>query len=435
MNYLDLRQKYPIFSYDKYEYVWEKESLKIVFYYSCGELDFEHQVLIPNIKNPQKDIDFFVFNLGLSILPSYWKLTCSPIIEIKAGSFPATPKLGTSEGWWRKLFIKGMGEYYYKNQIDFTKPDFLTIKNKREEILQTGAQGEPPEGKVAEHPQLQNSSASSNKVLVPVGGGKDSIVTLELLKKDFDVTAFAINPVPLIKDVIKTASVPAIFVQNIFDPKLFELNQQGFLNGHVPISAFYAFYSLLTAYLLDIPNVAFSNERSSSEGNTNYLGHDINHQYSKTLDFETDLNNYISSPKYFSFLRPLYELQITKLFSNYPQYFKIFSSCNNNFKINKNNTLKWCGTCPKCISTALMFSQFISKEKVTEIMGKFPHNQKILDELTGVSPIKPFECVLTRNEALACTTGKGLDEIFNSWQDNPNMPEEFSKLLKLALNK
>ena len=444
-NYRNLRQKYPVFSYDKFDYLLENNSLVVKFYYSAGDHKFAHKLSITNIEKLPGQIDKYIFNVGLSILPSYWKLFCSPTINIQAGTFPATPKLGgSSEGWWQKLFIKGMGEYFYKNQIIFTEENFLSIKNKHEEFLQTGAQGVPPEGKVAEHPQLQNSSTNSNKTLVPVGGGKDSIVTLELLKSHYDVTAFVINPVPLISEVIKKAGVPSITVENIFDPELFELNRTGYLNGHVPVSAFYAFTAVLTAYLHNISYVAFSNERSSGEGNTNYLGQEINHQYSKTLEFETDLNIYlrnITNIKYFSFLRPIYELQITKIFSQYPQYFDIFSSCNQNFKQNRPATPKpagagegwWCQNCPKCVSTALMLACFLGEPKVAQIMGTFPNNPEILNQLTGVSPVKPFECVLTRAEAIAATTGQGFENIINSWQDNPNMPEEFSKILKSVL--
>jgi len=436
MDFRLLRQKYPVFSFDKYEYSFKNESLKINYFFTANELEFTHQIIIPGNYNLDESAEQLIFNLGLSILPSYWKLTCSPTINL--------PKYLTPDqiNFWHKLFIKGMGEYYYKNQIDFTPKDFLKIIS--DGSRQTSAQGEPSRlsGMVAEHSQLPDPS---NKILVPIGGGKDSIVTLEILKTHYIVTAFAVNPVPLIKNVINKSGLPTIFVESIFDPQLFELNQIGYLNGHVPISAFYAFASLLVAYLQNISYVAISNERSTSEGNTVYLGQEINHQYSKTLEFETDLNNLISqslnhSVTYFSFLRPLYELQITKIFSHYSQYFDIFSSCNNNFKLQTHNSspiTKWCQSCPKCVSTALMLTCFISKEKVAGIMGSFPpdlpSNLVTINQLTGLTPVKPFECVLTRAEAVAALNGTGLDQILNSWQDNPNMPVEFAKILKSSL--
>ena len=46
---------------------------------------------------------------------------------------------------------------------------------------------------------------------------------------------------------------------------------------------------------------------------------------------------------------------------------------------------------------------------------------------------KPFECVLTKAEAQAALTGENLNTILTSWQNNPNMPPEFAKILKAAL--
>jgi len=38
-----------------------------------------------------------------------------------------------------------------------------------------------------------------------------------------------------------------------------------------------------------------SNEKSASEENTTWKDLKINHQYSKSLEFETDLNNYLNT--------------------------------------------------------------------------------------------------------------------------------------------
>ena len=116
-------------------------------------------------------------------------------------------------------------------------------------------------------------------------------------------------------------------------------------------------------------------------------------------------------------------MQIAKLFSKYPQYFSIFTSCNRTLKTG----ISWCNNCPKCVSTALLLSPWIGKEGVIKIMGAYPpelpENKIIMEELTGVRSVKPFECVLTRDEAL----GK-ID--MDSWMPNPNMPIEFEKILK-----
>lgn len=442
MNYQQLRQKYPKFIYEKFEYEELNGNLEIKFHYSIPRAAgiasgdawpdhrFTHKIVIRNSKLEIRNLENLIFHVGLSLMPSYWKSTCSPIIEIQAGHLTAS-----QISFWEKLFLKGMGEYFYKNQIDFTPKDFLKIISI---------------GKLFENRKLKIEN--SGRILVPVGGGKDSVVTLELLKPHYKVVPFIVNPVPIILRICEVAGLKPLTVTSELDPYLLELNRQGYLNGHVPLSAFYAFAACFACQLLDIPAVAFSNERSSDEGNTEYLGHTINHQYSKSLEFESDLNNYLIRNlkleiRNFSFLRSLYELQITKLFSRYPQYFPVFSSCNQNFKLDKkwpatrsSKSEVWCGKCPKCVSTALMLACFIGKQKVKEIMGSYPpdlpENKTVLDDLLGKNPVKPFECVLTRAEAGAAYNAVELGQLdqlgrlLSSWMDNPNMPPEFSQILK-----
>lgn len=402
MTYQELRQKYSKFLYKNFSHEVVDNNLVLKFVYQTPpDLDFVHTVTFVNLKNIG-NIDALVFNIGLAEMFSYWKATCSQVVEIQAGFLDPD-----QIAFWHKLFIKGMGEYYFKNQIDFTANNFVTITTSSITPF---------------NPPLNLSGG--NSVLLPVGGGKDSIVTLEILKKHFKVIPLMINPTPAMGKI----APDAIVVKRLIDPRLLELK---YLNGHIPLSASIALIAVLSAQMSDCKYVALSNERSSDEGNTTYLGHQINHQYSKSLEFETDLNKYlkkITTVKYFSFLRPLYELQITKLFTRYPQYFNIFTSCNKNFKIDhKQRPIGglWCKTCPKCVSIALL----LGKEKSLIIMGAYPpdmpENKNIMDGLLGITPIKPFECVLTRAEALGTID-------LNSWLDNPNMPSQFALILQLA---
>ena len=441
MKYQELRHKYPKFIYEKFEYEIVNGDLEIKFFYSIPpDHHFTHKINLSPNPSPKlgegnqrgevlPTLDNLIFHMGLSLMPSYWKSTCSPVIEIRAGNLSAS-----QISFWEKLFLKGMGEYFYKNQIDFTEKDFLALSAFKTSPHPSPRLGEGEEGEVFK------KIWGNNKVLVPVGGGKDSIVTLELLKPHYNVIPFLVDPVPLMLNVCKTASLSPFILTSTIDPHLHELNSLGYLNGHVPITATHSFEALLAAQITECKYITFSNERSSDEGNTEYLDHTINHQYSKSLEFETDFNQYLlflnSHISYFSFLRPLYEIQITRIFSRYPQYFKIFSSCNTNFKLDPKSHPKglWCQHCPKCVSTAMMLACFIGKDKVSEIMGSYPpdlpENISIMDDLLGKNPVKPFECVLTRAEANAAFTGKGLDRILSSWQDNPNMPKEFEDILK-----
>src|SRR5262249_17499882 len=156
-------------------------------------------------------------------------------------------------------------------------------------------------------------------------------------------------------------NAPSIIVRRVISPKLLELNDRGFLNGHTPFSAYLALLGATCMLLYGYSNVIVANERSSDEGNVTYRGQEINHQYSKSFAFETSFDQYmhkylITSGRYFSLVRPFYELQIGQMFSAYPEFFDMFKSCN------RNRSASWCGACPKCFSVFITMYPFVSRE-------------------------------------------------------------------------
>jgi len=433
-----LRKKYPFFVYKNYSWKFLNGSLKISFDFETkpsiypvrkngkgligfkippefsNGVNFKPEITIENV-NPElverlgkSVLNNLVFNLGLIEVLSYWKATCSPEILIEAG-FLNKEQIK----WWKDLIMNGMGQFFYENKIDFTQPNFIKILSKKEEK------------------KTPYSEILKDRILLSVGGGKDSIVTLEILssfafkgsgrtKSSFakasadkkEIKCFSLNPTENAKQIINVSGCKnPILVKREINPKLLELNRQGFLNGHTPISAYFAFLSVLTAVLFDYKYIAFSNERSSNEGNLKYLGKTINHQYSKRFDFEKKFRNYSKrylarNVEYFSFLRPLYEIQIAKLFSRYPKYFKAFLSCNEAYKTysgTKKPTKKWCGNCSKCLFAFAVLYPFIG-EKIVKVFGRNLFENKgllpIMQELIGERRFKPFECVGTKKESL-----------------------------------
>jgi len=171
-----------------------------------------------------------------------------------------------------------MGQYFYENKIDFTKSGFLKIKpNKKKPVYA------PSKVKL-----------NKDKILIPVGGGKDAPVTIETLKRDKKILgSFVLNPKKPQLDIIKIAKLKeTIIAERKLDNKLFKLNKVGFLNGHVPFSAFLAYLSLIIALIFDYQRIAFSWEKSSNEPNLKYKGRWINHQWSKSSEFEKSFNEY-----------------------------------------------------------------------------------------------------------------------------------------------
>ena len=151
-----------------------------------------------------------------------------------------------------------------------------------------------------------------------------------------------------------------------------------------------------------------SNEKSANIGNVEYLGKQINHQWSKSGEFETMFDTYVRQHidpdlKYFSALREMTELEIAGEFMRHPQYFMCTTSCNRNWKIaGEKQEERWCGTCPKCAFVFALFAAYLKKDIVLEIFGKniFENAETIplYKQLLGMEGFKPFECVGTPEE-------------------------------------
>lgn len=330
--------------------------------------------------------------LHLIIGISYWKAYCSKNIVIK--NFSLTKDQAK---FWNVLYTKGLGEFFYKNQIDFRNLinfPFTSSKSTRAASYE--------------------SRAASSKSLLLFGGGKDSLVSAELLKKadkkfDFFYMASGKESDVIMSLIPKTA----IIVKRQIDPRIMELNQKGAYNGHIPITALVSFTAELAALLYGYRYVISSNEKSADYGNVEYRGEVVNHQWSKSLEFEKMFRDYTHAymtpdVTYFSLLRPFYEIKIIRLFSELGEgYFRKFTSCNRNFKVFKErlkNGSKWCGECPKCVFVFTMLSAFVPKRQLVKIFGKNLFAKKellpLFRELLGLKDFKPFECVGTKEEMI-----------------------------------
>jgi UDP-N-acetyl-alpha-D-muramoyl-L-alanyl-L-glutamate epimerase len=389
-KFLELRKEYPRFSYDSFSYDIRGNALVARFSFSLpGTFSFRPTLEIParsfyrfeTLKKEQ--FDTLLFHIGMVEMISYWKTTCSPVIEIGCCRLSID-----QERWWKKLFYHGLGEFFYRNGIDPDPEDLFTFEYKSARVL------------------LPFRAENDQTVIIPVGGGKDSVVTMELLGAGNGNVPLMLNPRVANRECIRVKGLSeeeCIVVNRTLDPQLLKMNEMGFLNGHTPFSALLAFISVLTACASGKKHIALSNESSANEPTIE--GSSINHQYSKSVEFERDFRDYCKkyiTPdiEYFSFLRPLNELQIARQFSRFPAYFQVFRSCNVGSK-----TDSWCGHCPKCLFTRIILSPFVSEENLHLIFGKNILDDAslvpVLDELTGISPEKPFECIGTVDEVNA----------------------------------
>jgi len=364
-----------------------KATFTYIIHHNSEEFTF-HEVLTFPVTGASKDIPQELLqntldNVLLALGMSYYKLFCPKEIVLQ------DIKLSREQAdFWNTVYTKGLGEFFYQNKLDFH--NLISFP-------------------VSDFGSSPVSFPRQDRCLVGIGGGKDSIVAGELLKAMHkDVTAFVVNTHPIKEQTIELLVVGSLVIKREIDPMLLELNKrEDSYNGHVPFSTFMAFISLFTSLLYHYRYAIFANEESASYGNVTYLGEEINHQWSKSLEFEILFQEYVkrfitSDITYFSLLRPFSEIAISKRFTQYPQYFPVFSSCNKNFRIEEKTDKRWCGECPKCAFIFLMLAAFLPKEQVMGIFGQNLFTKESLlqtyKELLGVAAIKPFDCVGTPQE-------------------------------------
>ncbi len=279
-----------------------------------------------------------------------------------------------------------------------------------------------PDGRVKPAAEYDNSD---RRPLSAVGGGKDSIVSLEALRRaGLDPVPFSVNPNHVINAVNAASGLPALAARRRIDPVLFELNAAGARNGHIPVTAINSLIAVATAVLHGLGPVVMSNERSASDPNLIWNGHEINHQWSKGVEAEGLLRAALAehaglAEPYFSLLRPLSELHIARLFAGIDRYDDVVTSCNAAFKL-RDASERWCRGCPKCRFVFLALAPFMPRERITRIFGGdlLADSAQIpgYRELLGIDGHKPFECVGEVEESVVALSLLAQQP---DWRDTP----------------
>lgn len=258
-----------------------------------------------------------------------------------------------------------------------------------------------------------------------VGGGKDSIVSVEALRSaGMRPVLFAVNPNWVIEAVVDASGLPGRYARRRLDPRLFELNAAGAYNGHIPVTAINSLIAVGTAVLHGLGPVVMSNERSASSPNIRWQGREINHQWSKSEAAEAGLAGALAAhanltDAYFSLLRPFSELHIARMFAPVTRYDNAMTSCNKAYLL-RNATARWCGDCPKCRFVFLALAPFVPRRRLVDIVGSDmladPAQLPGYLELAGLDGHKPFECVGEVEESLVAV---GLLRNSGTWADSP----------------
>jgi hypothetical protein len=360
---------------------------------------------------------------------SYYKTAAPPEVRCEAG-IPGPAAAAFLEA----LYSEGLGEFAVVNDLDrIPRPRFPAA--------------ESPGGPIG-------GRRDPSKVLVPIGGGKDSIVALEIVRRSgLDFTLFSVRDDPAMQRTAAAAQVPRLVAERRLPLEMLrELNSNGALNGHVPITAIISAVALLVAALHGYDAVALANERSASEGNVDYDGIKVNHQFSKSLPAERLLRDAAAESTQevdiFSLLRPSSELGIARRFAQLTQYHHAFTSCNAIFRLDPAlRRASWCADCPKCRFVFLVLAPFMDPEHMTDIFGSSMLDDESQFEgfalLTATGGDKPFECVGEEEESLAAISLLAADP---RWRDravvrrlkeevlakNPEDPERVERVLALS---
>ena len=443
-----LREEFSTFTFERQTVKRENGVLSLAFDFNLNDryqfhptLEIQARYVFDWERIPEEQLQALAFQIGMIEMVSYWKIACPKRVVVKPFSLTDSQK-----AFWKKLYYNGLGEFLYLNCISVSEEGLMQIES------------------VGNQSFAKVDLPLEERTLVPIGGGKDSVVTLECLRGQMPVVPMIVNPRGATLNCVKTAGYGEndfIVINRTLDPTMLKLNAEGYLNGHTPFSALLAFIGVLVAFGSRSKYIALSNENSANESTV--PGTNINHQYSKSIEFERDFRNYVAENlndkvQYFSFLRPLSELQIAKLFAQCEAYHPVFRSCNVGSK-----TDSWCGHCPKCLFTWIILSPFLSREKLTAIFGKDlmadESLRPIYEELSGTASVKPFECVGTVEEVRACINagistgsmtagftkvhelsvpelveGPTIDVILNRFNNEHFLPEKFEQILKSRLH-
>jgi hypothetical protein len=317
---------------------------------------------------------------------SYYKAGAPPVIDLGT-----TALTDVELRFLREYYLEGLGEFGYRNDLDLSDLEIVAPRLVRAGPVEyTCVDGRP---------------------LIPFGGGVDSIVSVELIRKlAGDAALFVVNRpgdrFAAIEEPALVTGLPVVRADRSIDDQVLRSRELGFLNGHVPVTGIISAIALLAAVLEGRDAVVMSNEWSASSATLEVGGRSINHQYSKSEAFEAGFREVIaqslgSRPDYFSLLRPMTEVWIAERFAELPQYLDHFRSCNRSFHIDKARRLDhWCGVCDKCCFIDLVLAPFVSQPQLRAVFGHVAEplaNPELIESfrtLLALTPdAKPWECV------------------------------------------
>lgn len=355
------------------------------FSYRYDDLEYTEKVqfMLDSQAYDRDVLDRALFLVFLLIGVSYYK--AFPVSQVELGEHKIDE--------WQAEFLnlvyqEGLSQFAYENNL--TRSDLAQFE-------MTGESGGPVD-------------YDGRGIIALQSGGKDSLLLATMLKeRQLDFSSLYISSSQAYPTVIDEIGVPVRLIGRQIDREaLAEATERGGKNGHVPVTYIVLAIALIQT-ILDGKNTVLA--AIGHEGEEPHAWIDdlpVNHQWSKTWQAEQSLADYIKryiAPqiRVGSPLRQYSELAIARLFVDkaWQKYGWSFSSCNvaNYSQGVDNSRLTWCGSCPKCANSYLLFAPFIDASELQAVFGgeDLFAQAALVDTFKGLlgvdGVIKPFECV------------------------------------------
>lgn len=375
---------------------WKEDRQEAFFRYQIitdeRVFDLEEKIILPLPVPESTESEKLVRALHLALGISYYKAFFPPEME---HPYKMT---AVESDFWNTIYKNGLGEFIYTNKLSSE----TLAKFSAQEGLET---------------EVESETFWNNSAILGIGGGKDSIVAGEILKEiGVEIKGFVLatgDNTGLTKQVSDVMGVDLLVISRIIDQQIIEINNiPGSYNGHIPISVIFALAGALLSTATGNRYIVVANEASSSIPQTEWEGQNINHQWSKSIDFERLFQDYLRAyitPElhYFSAVRPLSSVAVAKIFAGYPSYFEVFTSDNSHFKIHQKERThpRWNPESTKSLSSYILLAPWLSEEDLLRTFGQNYLDNSDLEHmcssLLGENGQVVLDCVGTPEELKA----------------------------------
>ena len=372
------------FIFDSYSF--DAASLTATFNYKFDDgREFREEIIFTEATTyDQAVLDRALFLAFVLIGTSYYKTFPTREVEFSHHTIDKD-----QADFFNSVYQEGLSQFAFENKL--TRNDLAHFEATGNKISEPG-------------------NYRGNGIVALESGGKDSLLVASLLEeRGTEFTPWFVSSTDNYPQVLDGFKTPLLIAKRLLDHEnLQKARVDGGKNGHVPVTYILESLALIQAILLGKSSVVVSIAQEGEEAHEQIGDLPINHQWSKTWTAEQALASYVE--KYIatglrigSPLRQYSELKMAELFVKHAwaKYGHTFSSCNviNYKQGHMNATLKWCGECPKCANSYLLFAPFLEAAELQSLFNgqdlfTKPFLQETFKGLLGIDGVmKPFECV------------------------------------------